>query len=267
LTIIEFLHSTENRVEVGFHVPRVFACAARKPQALEDEEAVPELDPAPGAEIEPKELVSRCRPVSGDLPIKRREANLADLAVFRFKCILLGPEAELYCAFVFGPPPNAMLHVVSIQPEFLSIRYSPEGDVSVRVLGVRVDYRNPFEVAPDVCLHSRHHFADEFLEVNALPELWRNNKLEHPGVTGGLPIAQFRGYVGHGSVDVEADAALSALDVNSTVPDDVPTMRSPLASHAVPGIRDPHGATLPIGCLRTGLASTLPSRPRRARPL
>jgi hypothetical protein len=91
------------------------------------------------------------------------------------KCILLGPESELYRAFIFGPSPNSMLHVISIQPKFVSIRYSPEGDVSVRVLGVRVDDRNPFEVAPHVYLNALHHFADEFLEVNAIPELWRNN--------------------------------------------------------------------------------------------
>jgi hypothetical protein len=175
LTIAQFLHSAENRVEVGLHVPSVFISASRKAQFLEDEEAIPEWDLAPAAEIEPKELLSRRRSASGDLSIQRCEPNLADLAFRRFKCILLGPKAQLYCAFVFGPSSDAMLHVVSLQPKFVFICYSPEGHVSVGVLGVRVDDRNPFEVAPEVCLHTRQHFADELLDVDALPELWRNN--------------------------------------------------------------------------------------------
>jgi hypothetical protein len=175
LAVAHLLHCAENRVKVGFHVPSVFVSAARKSEFLKNEEAVPELGPAAGTEIEPKELLVSCRPASGDLSVERCEPHLADLAFFRFKCILLGPESELYGAFVFGPSPNAMLHVISIQPKFVSIRYSPKGHVSVRVLSVRVDDRNPFEVAPDVCLDARHHFPDELLDVNVFPKLWRNN--------------------------------------------------------------------------------------------
>jgi hypothetical protein len=160
LTITQLLHSAENCVKVGFKVPSVFVKAARKSKFLKDEEAVLELQPTPGAEIEPKELLVSRWPASGDLSIERREPHLADFAFFRFKRILLGPESELYGAFVFGPSPNAMLHVVSIQPKFVSIRYSPKGHVSVGVLGVRVDDRNPFEVAPEVRLHAGHQFSD-----------------------------------------------------------------------------------------------------------
>jgi hypothetical protein len=69
LPIAQLLHSAENRFKIGFHVPRVFVSAARKSQFLEDEEAVPELGPTPGAEIKPEEPLPCCRPASGDLSI------------------------------------------------------------------------------------------------------------------------------------------------------------------------------------------------------
>ena len=128
----------------------------------------------------------------------------------------MGPEAELYRAFVFGAPPNPMLDVVSLQPEFFPLRDSPQGDVSMRVLGVRVDNRNPFEMAPEVRLHACHHFADEFLEVNTFPELRRNNQFEQSGISGRLPSAELRGYVWNGAGDVKAGVAIAAFDVNSS---------------------------------------------------
>ena len=71
--------------------------------------------------------------------------------------------------------PDSMLNVVSIKPEFRSIRYSAEGHVSVRVLRVRVHNSDPFESLPEVRLHARHRFADELGEVNPFPELGRND--------------------------------------------------------------------------------------------
>jgi hypothetical protein len=68
-----------------------------------------------------------------------------------------------------------MLNVVSIKPEFRSIRYSAEGYVSVRVLRVRVHNSDPFESLAEVRLHARHSFADELGEVNPFPELGRND--------------------------------------------------------------------------------------------
>jgi hypothetical protein len=80
-----------------------------------------------------------------------------------------------------------MLNVVSIKPEFRSIRDSAEGYVSVRVLRVRVHNSDPFESLSEVRLHTRHRFADEFGEVNPLPEFGRNDQLEQPGIAGRLP--------------------------------------------------------------------------------
>jgi hypothetical protein len=121
------------------------------------------------------------------LSVERCEPNLPNLALLCFERILVGPEAELCRALVFRSPPNPMLDVFSIDPKFLSVRYSTEGNVSMRVLSIRVDNCNPFQAAPEVRLHAGHHFADELREVNTLTELWRDDQLEQPAVSGRLP--------------------------------------------------------------------------------
>ena len=118
---------------------------------------------------------------------------LLDFAPFGVHCIELGSVSELSRAVVLGDGPDAVLDVIARHFELLSARANTSnGNVNMWMLGIVVGDGNPFERCPEVLFHLAQGVFRETLEIETVPELWRQDDLPEQLVMRRLPRVQLR---------------------------------------------------------------------------
>src|SRR5207248_9654725 len=116
------------------------------------------------------------------------EAELIDLPALRFNCISDRAMAEFFRQEVFRARSYPGFHILARKAERLaSPVYTPQHDMGMRMFGVVVDDRYPFEIGLKVPLHSSHEFPRVILKVDSVPELGRDDDFEEAFIAGSLP--------------------------------------------------------------------------------
>ncbi len=110
--------------------------------------------------------------------VERCESGLRDLAPFRLCRVELRSKPELPGAKMLGGAANSLLNVRSAHPQGGAIGFeAADHDVNMRVFGVVVLDRNPFEVGSEVLLHTVHQIAREATQLNLITKFRGNNQL------------------------------------------------------------------------------------------
>ena len=105
--------------------------------------------------------------------------------------------------------------------------------MDMRVFGVVVDDRYPFEIGVKVPLHSSHEFPRVILEVDSVPELGRDDDFEEAFITGFLPLVESLRNINTPLRAAETGSVLLTL-LGCPFPCQVVAVCSPLASVLVP---------------------------------
>src|SRR3989454_1156502 len=103
------------------------------------------------------EVVGLGRILTLNHAVQAGETQLVDLAALRFNCVLDRAMAEFLRNQVLCTRSDAGLHVLSRKAErFASVVDTPQRNMGMRVFGVVVDYRYPFELGLKIALHPSH---------------------------------------------------------------------------------------------------------------
>jgi hypothetical protein len=136
-----------------------------------------------------------------------------------------------------------MLDVGTFETERFSIRTNAaQSDVNVRVIGIEVRYRNPFEVGIKIPCHALRQVASQPDQVNLVSKLWRQDELPQAFIAGGLPLVETSG-------DIETSLGcikpgFSGAPLAGTLPGDVAPMCLPLSACGILRVHHPHRASL-----------------------
>ena len=111
-------------------------------------------------EILRSEIRAGIRRFPHDPPVERCKSRLRDFAPFRLCRIEFRSIPELPGAQVLGHASNPLLDIFPAHAQGGAIAsHAADHDMSVRVLGVVMLHRNPFEVGTEILLHTLHQIA------------------------------------------------------------------------------------------------------------
>src|ERR1700680_917677 len=128
---------------------------------------------------------------------------------------------------------DARFDVIPIKTERPSFRTDPtECDMHMRVLGVVVRHRDPFERGPKVLLHPRDQIASQALQVGSVAALRRYDHLPEALVARFLPTFEPRRDVDRLLAAIESNGLRITL-VGCALTGQVATMGSPLPGSGV----------------------------------
>ena len=105
--------------------------------------------------------------------------------------------------------------------------------MGMRVFGVVVDDRYPFQLGLKISLHPSHQFSRVILKVNPVPELGRDDDFEEPLIAGFLPLVESLRNINTPLGTAETSRLLLTL-LGRPLPCQVVAVCSPLASVLVP---------------------------------
>jgi hypothetical protein len=126
-------------------------------------------------------------------PVQWCEALQWNLPAKRERGFLFCPISKLHCCEVLGNGSKSTLYIVPIQLELLAVGIeTSERDMDVRMFGVEVRYRDPFERRAQIGLHTAHHVPRQELQVKTLAEFRGNDQFPQPWITALLPVKKFR---------------------------------------------------------------------------
>jgi hypothetical protein len=101
-----------------------------------------------------RSIVFEIRPLAFNQPVERRVSLLIDFAALRFISIELGAISNLRGAKILGMLADSKADVVPFQAErFAPIIHPPDRDVHMRVTGIVMADRRPFECRPEIPFH------------------------------------------------------------------------------------------------------------------
>ncbi len=87
--------------------------------------------------------------------------------------------------------PNPLLHILAAQAQSLAaISHATNHHVNMRVLGVVVFSRNPFEIRSQILLHLRDQFARQPRQIDPVPKFRRDDQLPELLIARGLPVCK-----------------------------------------------------------------------------
>jgi len=151
--------------------------------------------------------------------------------------------SELPRTQILSDAPNAMLHVFTFETERSAVLANPtQSDVNVRVIGIEVRYRNPFEVGIKIPCHALRQVASQPDQVNLVSKLRRQDELPQAFIAGGLPLVETSG-------DIETSlgrikSGFSGAPLAGTLPGDVASVCLPLSVCGILRVHHPHRASL-----------------------
>src|SRR6266498_3269508 len=137
------------------------------------------------------EVVGLRRVLALNHAIQAGEAELIDLPALRLNSIRDRAMAEFFRQKVFRARSDPGFHILARKAERLaSLVYTPQRDMGMRMFGVVVDDRYPFEIGLKVPLHPSHEFPRVILKVDSVSEFGRDDDFEEPLITGFLPLVE-----------------------------------------------------------------------------
>src|SRR5262249_9687075 len=156
-----------------------------------------------------------------------------------FRSILRSPVAQLRGAQIFSVLPDPCLDVLGGQADFFPLRHASEQNVSVGMFSVEMGDGYPFQWKPQIGRYPVHKLTGQLLEVQSLTEFGRENQLEHSAIPGDLPVRRRLNDIDLIGLCVETVARFT-IRAGGTLPNDIATMRRPLARRPVGGVTYSH---------------------------
>ncbi len=254
------LHSPENLFDIPAQAPRVRPrrfCQAHlakhgearniMPRARPRHFAQPSLHRIPRhREVLRSEVRAGFARVLHEPPVDRGEPLLGNLAAFRLDPVQFRAIPNLARTQVRRNSPNALLHILAAQAQNLAaVSHSSNHHVNMRVLGVVVFSRNPFEVRSQILLHLRDQFARQPRQVNPVPKFRRDDQLPELLIACGLPGLKFPRDVHSFGLPAESHRLRVVLKC-CALAREIPPVRFPLPPNLVLQIRHPDRAALMV---------------------
>jgi len=203
------------------------------------------------------EVVGLRRVLALNHAIQAGEAELIDLPALRFNGIGDRAMAEFLGQEILRARSDSGFDILSRKAERLaSAVYTPQRDMGMRMFGVVVDDRYPFEIGLKVPFHPSHQFPCVILKVDSVPELGRDDDFEEPLIAGFLPLVESLRNINTPLGTAETGRLLLPL-LGRPLACQVVAVCSPLASVLVPRVGHPHGTPLaPWRPAASGVPST-----------
>src|SRR6266849_6965897 len=150
----------------------------------------------------PRPLAVRLEALVADHPIQarpplKRAVDLGPVLAFddplaREQDLAFGAWPELALEDLLAQLADAPANVVTVEREHTSILpHAPDEQVDVRVVGVVVIDRDPFEPCIEIAFHSRHHLAHVGAQIDPLGVLGRHDERPHQLVAA-FPLPHYR---------------------------------------------------------------------------
>src|SRR5437867_3215096 len=121
--------------------------------------------------------------------------------------------------------------------------YAPKRNMDVRILCVVMLRRNPFQRRAEIAFHFQHQIPNEFLQIEPVAELRRDDQFEKPTVASQLPLVKRcvdRNAIGRPTETLMTTRFLMRRGRAR----DVPAVPLPLAWSLVGGVCNSNGTTL-----------------------
>src|SRR6266568_1040488 len=180
------------------------------------------------------EVVGLSRILALNHAIQAGETKLVNLAALGFDSILDRAMTEFLRNQVLCTRSDAGFHVLSRKAERLApLVDTPQRNMGMRVFGVVVDDRYPFEIGPEVPLHPGHEFPRVILKVDPVPELGRDDNFEEAPIARSLPRIESSSNINTGLGTAETGSVLLGF-LGCPFACQVVAMRFPLAGVLVP---------------------------------
>jgi hypothetical protein len=123
--------------------------------------------------------------------IQAGEPELLNLSALRLQGVTFSPISQFHRRQLFCMLANPRLDECTGKPERSSaVVKAAKRNVNVRVLGVVVDDRHPFQLCQEAPFDPTHQIASVLFNIQPLAKFWRDDDLEHPFVASGLPGCQ-----------------------------------------------------------------------------
>jgi hypothetical protein len=254
------LHGPENLFEIQAHAPGVYSrrfCEAHSAEHGEARSLVLRmkagrlgqtgLNRIPhNSEVLRSQARADFLRISQELAVQRRKPLLGDFPPFCLRRVEFRPVANLASTQVLGDSSDSSLHVAPAQTQRLAaISDSSNDHVNMRVLGVVVLHRDPFEFRSEIVLHAFDQIAGQAGQIDPITEFRRDDQFPHLFVSRGLPAFELPGNVDCLTPSIESHG-LGVVFECGALARKVAPVRFPLPSRLVLQIHHANGATLMV---------------------